>query len=54
MLKIIHFVQGADVNCRRSDFLTPLHIATEHNDIKLIQLLCDQPSIDIEAKTLDG
>ncbi|XP_076669953.1 transient receptor potential cation channel subfamily A member 1 [Andrena cerasifolii] len=45
---------GANVNCRRFDQLTPLHIATEHNDIDLIDLLCDQPSVDIEAKTADG
>ncbi|XP_076291900.1 transient receptor potential cation channel subfamily A member 1 [Lasioglossum baleicum] len=43
---------GANVNCRRSDFLTPLHIVVKHNDVDLIQLLCDQPSVDIESKTM--
>ncbi|XP_017761435.1 PREDICTED: putative ankyrin repeat protein RF_0381 [Eufriesea mexicana] len=46
--------QGADINCRRSDYLTPLHIAIQHDDAELIELLCNQPSINIEAKTIYG
>ncbi|KAK9301256.1 hypothetical protein QLX08_006332 [Tetragonisca angustula] len=46
--------QGANVNCRRFDYLTPLHIAVQHNDTELIQLLCNQPSINTEARIIDG
>ncbi|KOC66096.1 Ankyrin-3 [Habropoda laboriosa] len=46
--------QNANINCRRSDYLTPLHIAVQQDDIELIQLLCEQPSINFEAKTVDG
>lgn len=46
--------QGADVNCRRFDYLTPLHIAVQYDNVVLIQLLCNQPFVNIEIKTIDG
>ncbi|XP_015440440.1 PREDICTED: ankyrin-1-like [Dufourea novaeangliae] len=49
-----NYTQGANVNCRTTDFLTPIHIAVEHNDVTMIQLLCSQPSLDIESTTMHG
>ncbi|XP_043270401.1 ankyrin-1-like [Venturia canescens] len=45
---------GANVNCRRSDYMTPLHIAAEHGDIELIRLLSKSRNLDPEVKTMHG
>ena len=45
---------GANVNGRRPDLLSPLHLAAEHGDVKLMKLLCSVHTVNPEAKTIDG
>lgn len=45
---------GANINCRRSDYMGPLHIAAEHGDIELMAALCKSHKVNHEAKTMHG
>jgi ankyrin len=44
--------RGANVNTRRNDHLTPLHVASHFGNIEIVQLLLDHGA-DLEAETVD-
>lgn len=45
---------GADVNCKRPDFMTPLHVAAEHGDDEMVRLLRSVHGLKPETKTMHG
>lgn len=45
---------GADYNAPDINGFTPLHVAAQEGHNTVIMLLCQQPSINIEARNRDG
>ncbi|KAJ9581740.1 hypothetical protein L9F63_003917 [Diploptera punctata] len=42
--------RGADVNCYNEDMLSPLHIAVERYDTRMVKLFLQQPSINVNIR----